>query len=1595
MESKTIYDLGLFQARVDFAKMYTHTLPEVIFKEGDLNTATIRLTLLHQGRPIDVSGYKVTYRITTERSNIKEDEVIPYTPDIGVVDIRLASNALFAGSNKMELIVYDGPEVIKRSPTIIYTVVSALVSDGAIAASNEFTSLTKLMKEVREALEAFEVSEASINETKDKVTELATRLEKFMADSESTLDNINYLNKQITDMYAEFEQKVKGFEDEVFANTSEIKVARGKHKSLDLRLEADNAITLGFIDDLRELIDELDVRIGKNIQSRLTYFQTQIDEAKDDKDTLKDRLDKDSDDSLVRDAVLYGMVESVTYEVTVARKYHDSLDERITTELEKISNDIGTDLQDRLAEVVAARGGEVDLNARIVRDINKVLTDAGDITNLKLKEVRDARGTYDTLNERLVADKAELETAISGAMSASGLVKEIEDARDDETTLAGRLDRDKLYVEDIETSLTILEGEVHEAREDSPTLAARLTLDKDEMYYNIIYLYDMINDNTDEIDTINITLTNSRLDYIIPSFEEIEMAKDGADTLYERLLRDNAVWTNMLADIQKEVDSNTVRIDDLEDTVNDVEGLIGVSPTDLANTVSDYTNVLKPKVDNIDREIINSRDNETSLSERLERDLKYGKVITKDYSGTYIVVEDSVRGFASNIILEGNTYQDPSTLDVYSVGLNRGDGLYRIGINVSNKNIISKIFKNKNLTSTGVLEDDISKCSTDMIPVQEGHNYIFSDDEVSHSFDVCFYGYNGLLMSKSNNVYTITIPSKCKYIRISYDIGVDKPQLEHGTIATSYVPYRGYTESVILTFPIDSIGTNKDILYSDLDGAMYASKIIYDIQLGAIGNWINTDSSWASNGNTVAFMCKLDTLNLDPGKNNYPRPNSETVTKGYKYKTVNDAKTTDEECFGLGDDYFYIRILKSKLGGVTTNVAFDNYIKNHIIDVKYIGMLPSIIELPQKDHTDLSFVKGINIVTSTTTLIPPNIKLTSPQSIKASLISADDTLDVIRNRVNNIDKLKVSPGFPLYIYGGIAIPNLVSDAIIDDISIKGETHMNHLKFSPKYFQLTHGTGNDKNKNPDGTDMEVVTSKRIEVSKALLPGTFYTLSFAAPSAHLADDEKKPITVKLMSNMTEIASYVVDTSSEEHSPMVVFEAPSDANNVTDIMLVADPTDTYNRVVYRLLLVEGVFNANNRLMFFEDVNSIGLYSSSIKLWSVSQDGQLYDGGDFVSYTDYTDDVYSSSNTPPIKDNDGKFEIQSESYKETGYGVRFFATKGQSYTFSCNKTSGHSHPLRASVYQKGFISRFNTAMSTTEFKFTFVAPDNGWAYILFTNVLTSGTTTIKPKIWNILLKRTELFDDGVNDFHGQFKEIQYYDESTSSYKYPVVRRLSDSIYDEIKPDANYNYKYYKRIDRTDFNEHTKESDIAVNPAFVDANVIEVRCMIATAVPSSPIMCATMNMKGTVVNRNHAEVSVDGMGNILFYIPKILLAGNETAEGVVQYFTDNPTHILYTKQNISEYICTPLTMMLTKGTGVLACEAGSLIPTVEALGLSDITNMVSNLIHRLTKIESSGLIGGSSTNVNIQSVFRLRSPNGSVFELSVTDDGVLEVTDI
>lgn len=235
-----VEELGKHYVIIDFGNLFTKSVTNINYKQGEIGTASIKARLVKKRAPIDLTGCRIILNIMTEKGEPIVDTATILDAKEGIVEIKFEQVSLNTGISFFELTIMDENYNTKKSPKIAYRVLDSL-SEDAVIESERFPILVNMIGEVDEL---HVTAENLIDEThrlKEQVIELnntMTQAESVRNSNEETrqsnesvrqqnesarIENMERINQEMVDFKGEVNTKINDFKTSVNETVSTFK----------------------------------------------------------------------------------------------------------------------------------------------------------------------------------------------------------------------------------------------------------------------------------------------------------------------------------------------------------------------------------------------------------------------------------------------------------------------------------------------------------------------------------------------------------------------------------------------------------------------------------------------------------------------------------------------------------------------------------------------------------------------------------------------------------------------------------------------------------------------------------------------------------------------------------------------------------------------------------------------------------------------------------------------------------------------------------------------------------------------------------------------------------------------------------------------------------------------------------------------------------------------------------------------------------------------------------------------------------------------------------------------------------------------------
>lgn len=281
----TIEELGKHCVIIDFNDLFTKSVTNINYKQGEIGTASIKAKLVKKRTPIDLTGCRIILNIMTEKGEPIVDTATILDEKEGIVEIKFEQVSLNTGISFFELTVMDANYNTKKSPKIAYRVLDSL-SEDAVIESERFPILVNMIKDVDEL---HTTAEGLVNETRQlkqeviELNETMTQAELLRETQEGTrqsneivrqqnetvrIENMERINKEMVDFKEEVNTTVDTFKGEVNTTVDDFKTSV-------------NGTVANFKKEVNDTVSALPRINNEEVNDKDTYSSRKIQEELD------------------------------------------------------------------------------------------------------------------------------------------------------------------------------------------------------------------------------------------------------------------------------------------------------------------------------------------------------------------------------------------------------------------------------------------------------------------------------------------------------------------------------------------------------------------------------------------------------------------------------------------------------------------------------------------------------------------------------------------------------------------------------------------------------------------------------------------------------------------------------------------------------------------------------------------------------------------------------------------------------------------------------------------------------------------------------------------------------------------------------------------------------------------------------------------------------------------------------------------------------------------------------------------------------------------------------------------------------------------
>ena len=962
----------------------------------------------------------------------------------------------------------------------------------------------------------------------------------------------------------------------------------------------------------------------------------------------------------------------------------------------------------------------------------------------------------------------------------------------------------------------------------------------------------------------------------------------------------------------------------------------------LEKQVSDKTKEIDTKFNTLtakqqqDAEVVTARDGEVSLNARLERDLAKGKIHFVDVEGSNISTE-SEEGYLENVEIYGNTWQDANNLsDIRSVGTDNGDGTYSYEIVTCGKNLLymstDNIGHRSGYTSTvEITETGFTATATGLgditgfiIRCKPNTNYVVSCNDVNEFKPIKYFrtfseypqntneGYNIDKSDANTSKFELTTTENCHYLFFGLYCyngtrTLENVQIEEGTVATEYEPYKESRTKITLPCQLEKVGDVADRIVCK-DGVWGVEKNIKTVILDGSEFWGKNGESDSS----VRFsMHRNNNVNYDlvPDKN---------VILSDMYVKQNVAWHTEIEGIENGVNELSIRVSRTRLS--THDVeGFKKWLKTNNILVKYQTQTSQFIPLPHDQQVKLrTFADRTHI--SFDTEIQPTLKAQVPKSLGATVNTHTTQIDNLNKELDRVKKLEESTVSTVTSSKGFTTISETTQGYFEDVKIEGKTLVNLFdegnfdcedftlsgcRFSRTATGLKYGKllmpldklNLLKSKGKYKVIVNITKNTFVEEGGTQRAFEFHTYNYGGWAVENSNQGNYSLTFA-----------TGETGTKECIiTMKDFENPSRPIDKCCLSFSSSFYASSGELEGEMLIIEYDENLPQNLNMFEGLKSVGQDSDEISVSSVNN-GNLFDGELEIG-------SYSSS---------GNETVNNATLRNKNKFIR--VVKNTLYT----STNLYIHQYDIN---KKFI-KFGQSYDKIEL-------DPKCKYINF--------RTINIDTVDICISYTEEYSA---DYVKQDKKpLLYYNPTTQTWEKPVLRE-----WDSIEKHDDGKYYYHKRSGEVVLNgseNWNKVTNKSNNSSLFQTTVKGVKIGFGNVTIegySDKELSPGSELWNEIVNK--------GFGSDGENIRIRLEATNISVDEFKTWLKGNPHTYVYQLAQEEVYECTNLDLITYPNETNLIVNSGAIQPRITLKVLSNVSNVIKLLQEKVSVLENKFIEG-------------------------------------
>lgn len=416
----------------------------------------------------------------------------------------------------------------------------------------------------------------------------------------------------------------------------------------------------------------------------------------------------------------------------------------------------------------------------------------------------------------------------------------------------------------------------------------------------------------------------------------------------------------------------------------------------------------------------------TSLKDRLESDLRKGKVIEETKEGTYLSFDDTVGGLVSYLEVLGNTVQDVTNLaNIRSSCIPNGDGTFKMSILSCGKNLFNGKWSSGAFNqNTGEVTSSTEVSVSDFIEVPSNASIA-----MSKGFTTILYDANKKKVDKAGWREVFTTTPATRYIRFqTMTSSIADTMVTVGTVATPYEEYQETRCDIKLPIQLKGVKGGKDILYYDeLENAWCILRKIAYLNYSELTN--------VGIASTLTNCIQIHGTSSKEIKS-YDSTGSSLITS----KPFKHSFDDDEHMWIDSNTWKYKASIPKTIASTLDEVKA--YLAKGDLFMYFWDKSPEKIVLPQSEQIKLnSFANKTHIYTISGE-VDATVKATVSKSLASTVQANTEEISKINNTIADIQGLKESQDFAYETDKGYLVCKDTQNGVVKDLKIYGKSLVN-------------------------------------------------------------------------------------------------------------------------------------------------------------------------------------------------------------------------------------------------------------------------------------------------------------------------------------------------------------------------------------------------------------------------------------------------------------------------------------------------------------------------------------------------------------------------